>query len=218
MQSAQEDYQSLSIFLSWVENGKRPYQSVLQGQSRDTWFPWNNFDCLKIVNHILFRSFEDSNRGRSLLQQVPTKLRHKVLESNHSPATAAQPGVTKTLEKLGTGFYLPGHKKDKSVFVSSCLVCQHYNRPKLKQILSSVNWPPSFPSAHIGIALLGPLPVSNGNSYIAFFGDQFTKCYEAVPMTDQAAEMTATASLEHWISRFGVPVSFHTDKGRNFGS
>ena len=30
--------------------------------------------------------------------------------------------------------------------------------------------------------------------------------------------MTALASLEHWISHFGVPVSIHSDQGRNFES
>ena len=83
---------------------------------------------------------------------------------------------------------------------------------------SLVNWPPSFDFAHIGFDFLGPLPVSDGNSYIALFGNHFTKWYEAVPLPDQTAEMTATALLEHWISRFGVPVSIHTDQGRNFES
>ena len=103
-------------------------------------------------------------------------------------------------------------------FVSSCLVCQQRNSPKQKHRHSLVSWPSCFPFAHIGIDFLGPLPVSNGNSYIALFGDHFTKLYEAVPLPDQTTERTATASLEHWISRFGVPVSMHTDQGRSFKS
>ena len=145
-------------------------------------------------------------------------MRPKILESIHSSTTAAHLGVTKTLEKLRARFYWPGHKKDVSVFVSSCLVCQQRNSPKQKHRHSLVNWPPSFPFAHIGIDFLGPLPISNGNSYIALFVDHFTKWYEAVPLPDQRAETTATALLEHWISRFGVPVSIHTDQGRNFES
>ena len=219
MQQAQEDDQSLSTVLSWVKNGKQPHRSVLQGQSRDVWVLWNNFDSLKVVNDILCRNFEDSSTGQSFLQQVvPTILRPKILESIHSSTTAAHLGVTKTLEKLRARFYWPGHKKDVSVFVSSCLICQQRNSPKQKHRHSLVNWPPSFPFAHIGIDFLGPLPVSNGNSYIVLFGDHFTKWYEAVPLPDQTAEMTATALLEHWISRFGVPVSIHTDQGRNFES
>ena len=37
-------------------------------------------------------------------------------------------------------------------------------------------------------------------------------------MPDQTAEMTATALLGHWIIRYGVPVSIHTNQGRNFDS
>ena len=87
-----------------------------------------------------------------------------------------------------------------------------------KNLGTAPNWPPRFPFAHIGIDFLRPLPISNGNSYISLFGDHFTKWYEAVPLPDQTAEMTATALLEHWISRFGVRVSIHTDQGRKFES
>ena len=53
---------------------------------------------------------------------------------------------------------------------------------------------------------------------MALIGNHFTKWYEAVPLPDQTAEMTATALLGPWITRFGVPVSIHTDQGRNFES
>ena len=219
MQQAQEDNQSLSTVLSWVKNGKQPHSSVLQGRPRDVWVLWNNFDSLKVVNDTLWRSSEDSSTGHSHLQQVVlTILRLKILESIHTSTTTAHLGVTKTLKKLRDRFYWPGHKKDVSVFASSCVVCQQRNSPKQKHRHSLVNWLPSFPFAHIRIDFLGPLPISNGKSYIALFGDHLTKCYEAIPLRDQTAEMTATALLEHWISRFGVPVSIHTDQGQNFES
>ena len=123
MQQAQEDDQSLTTTLSQVRNGKQPHRSVLQGRSRDVWVLWNNFDSLKIVNDILCRNFEDSSTGQSHLQQVvPTILRPKILESINSSTTGAHLGVTKTLEKLRARFYWPGHKKDVSLFVASCLV------------------------------------------------------------------------------------------------
>ena len=98
------------------------------------------------------------------------------------------------------------------MFASICLVCQQRHSPKQKHGHSFVNWPPSFFFAHIGTDFLGPPPVSNGNSYIALFGDHFTKWYEADPLPNQTAEMTATALLEHRIIRFGVPVGLHTDR------
>ena len=115
-QQAQEDDQILSTVLCWVKNRKLPHRSVLQGQSRDIWDLWNNFDSLKLVNDILCRSYEDSSKSQRHLQQVvPTTLRPKILETIHSSTTAVHPGVTKTLEKLWARFDWPGRKKDLSV-------------------------------------------------------------------------------------------------------
>ena len=63
MQQAQEDDQSLTTVLAWVENGKQPHRSVLQGQTRDIWVLWNVFDSLKFVNDNMYRSFKDSSKG-----------------------------------------------------------------------------------------------------------------------------------------------------------
>ena len=65
---------------------------------------------------------------------------------------------------------------------------------------------------------MGPLPESNGHKVILLFGDHFTKWYETVPLPDQRASTTATALIEHWISRFGCPQSIHKNQGRNFES
>ena len=121
----------------------------------------------------------------------------------------------KTLEKPRTRFFGPEQFKNVSVFVSSCLVCQQGNSSKQKHKHSLVNWPPSCPFAQVGVDLLRPHPVSNGNTFIALFGDLFNKVFEAVPLPDQTAE---TALLELWNSRFGVPVSIHKNHGRNFDS
>ena len=99
--------------------------------------------------------------------------------------------------------------------VSSCLVWQQRNNPKQKQRHSFVDWPPSFSFVHIGFDFLGPLVVSNGNAYEASICEQIIKWYRTVVLPIQTPEMTATALLEQWISRFGDPVSIHTDEGRS---
>ena len=95
-----------------------------------------------------------------------------------------------------TRFYWPGHKKFVNVSVSSCFVRQQRNNPK-KSRHRFANWLPSFPITHSGIDNLGPLPVSNGKSYVALFRIHFTKRSEVVPLADQTAETTATALLEY---------------------
>ncbi|GFY17219.1 methylcrotonoyl-CoA carboxylase subunit alpha, mitochondrial [Trichonephila clavipes] len=48
--------------------------------------------------------------------------------------------------------------------------------------------------------------------------DYFTKRPEAYPIPDQEASTVAEALVQHWISRFGVPLQLHSDQGRNFDS
>ena len=145
---------------------------------------------------------------------VATTLQSQTLEAIHSSTTAAHLRVSKILQKLRTKLYWPWHKKNVSVVVSSCLVCQQSNSLKQKQRHSLVNWPPRFPFARIGENFFGPLPVSNGIWYKTLVCDRFTKWYETVRLPDKAAEMTATAQLEHWISYLGS----HTNQGQNLES
>ena len=64
--------------------------------------------------------------------------------------------------------------------------------------------------ATINIDIVGPLPISQGFSYLFTIVDRFTRWPEAIPMTDA----TATS----WISRFGIPQSITSDRGPQFTS
>ncbi|GFW33656.1 retrovirus-related Pol polyprotein from transposon 412 [Trichonephila clavipes] len=48
--------------------------------------------------------------------------------------------------------------------------------------------------------------------------DYFTKWPEAYPIPDQEASTVAEVLVQHWISRFGVPLQLLFDQGRNFDS
>ncbi len=48
--------------------------------------------------------------------------------------------------------------------------------------------------------------------------DQFTKWVECIPLPSQTAEETAQAMVNHFFSRFGMPLQLHTDRGSNFES
>ena len=64
----------------------------------------------------------------------------------------------------------------------------------------------------------GTFTESSGNKYILLIGDQFTKWYEAIPMSNQEASTVAKAFVNVWVSRFGCPANLHSDKGSNFMS
>jgi hypothetical protein len=70
--------------------------------------------------------------------------------------------------------------------------------------------------------ILGPLPLTptawRGNQYILVAKYHFTKWVEIMPIPDQTAQTCADKLLNEVISRYGCPVTIHTDQGRNFDS
>lgn len=58
---------------------------------------------------------------------------------------------------------------------------------------------------HVHMAIIGPLPSSDGFTHIFTCIDCSTKWPEAVPMEDGTAETVVRAFVQCWISRFGVP-------------
>ncbi|GFW04467.1 hypothetical protein TNCV_878361 [Trichonephila clavipes] len=75
------------------------------------------------------------------------------------------------------------------------------------------------PFERIAFDILGPLPrTASGNKYLLVVMDYFTKWPEVYPIPDQEAPTVAEAIVQHWISRYGVPLQLHSDQGRNFVS
>ena len=55
-----------------------------------------------------------------------------------------------------------------------------------------------------------------GNRYILVAADYFTKYTEAYPLKDKSAQSVVDALAEHWMTRFGFPLTLHSDQGWEF--
>ena len=71
---------------------------------------------------------------------------------------------------------------------------------------------------HIHLDIVGPVPLSEGCTYIITFIDRFSHWPEAIPVQDISTETVAHTLVTHWIARFGMPKILTTDQSRQFES
>ena len=212
----QKNAADLIILRNWIENGKRPQRKHMAGASRALWKLWVDFRNLRIENDLLKRQKrinEFNNLSQIVIQRSLLK---EILPFLHEHC--GHFGMAKTFDRVRERFYWPGMKKDVREWVSSCEECCQKKSPHQKHIHSLTTWKPSHPFWQVALDIMGPLPESSGNKYILLVGDQFTKWYEAIPMSNQEASTVAKAFVNVWVSRFGCPANLHGDKGSHFMS
>jgi hypothetical protein len=73
--------------------------------------------------------------------------------------------------------------------------------------------------SHLHIDLVGPLPPSSGGeTQLLMILDRSTRWAEAIPLRSTSAESCATALVNGWVARFGVPQQITSDRGSQFAS
>ena len=65
--------------------------------------------------------------------------------------------------------------------------------------------PPERRFGHLHVDLVGPLPQSEGCSYLFTMVDRWSRLPEAVPLTDITTVNCANTLIRGWVARFGVP-------------
>jgi transposase InsO family protein len=72
--------------------------------------------------------------------------------------------------------------------------------------------------SHIHVDLVGPLPASEGATYIFTVIDRNTRWFEALPLCDISAKSCASVLIKDWFARYGMPAVITSDRGSQFTS
>ena len=137
----------------------------------------------------------------------------------HGTQTTGHFGVNKTIERLKQRFYWPRCQTDVKNWIKECDVCSSRKGLRNKQKYPLQLYTVGAHMERIAIDIMGPLPVSkNGNKYLLVTMDYFSKWPEVYPLPNQEARTVATVLVREFFCRFGIPMEFHSDQGRNFES
>ena len=156
----------------------------------------------------------DMSQGRPRVL-VPETHRRRIFDAIHR---LSHPSCQTTLSWVSKTYVWPNIRRDILRWARECEECQtskvgiHTKPPVI---------PIPVPAArfeHVHVNLVGPFPPDRGLRYLLTIIDRTTKWPEAIPITEATSEVVLQAFLDHWISRFGIPVTVMSDRGTQFTS
>nr|VZI49519.1 unnamed protein product [Spirometra erinaceieuropaei] len=146
---------------------------------------------------------------------VPPSLRRKVFSSLRN---LSHPGSRATDKLVSDRFVWPGMHNDLKAWTRACIGSQRNKVRRHNKTPIGIFPTPDARFSHIHLDIVGPLPLSNGCSYLLTCVDRFTRWPEAIPLPDVAAPTVVKAFLSRWVAIFGAPSIITTDRGAQFES
>ncbi|GFU47757.1 retrovirus-related Pol polyprotein from transposon 412 [Trichonephila clavipes] len=181
---------------------------------------WALWDSLHLRNGVLYRKWESDDGKTFMWQLILPKTRvSTALKELHGSPIRGHFLCYEDLTKVRELFYWKNVRSDVEKCCHICDPCaaRKGSRKRTRGRLQLYNV--GAPFERIAFDILGPLlRSSDGNNNILVVMDYFTKWPEAYPIPEQEASTVAEVLVQHWISRFEVPLQLHSDQGRNFDS
>ena len=146
---------------------------------------------------------------------VPTSWKQQVFEIIHN---LSHPSVRATQRLVAQKFVWKGMQKQVGTWAKQCIPCQTSKiQTHVKASLEKFTVPHQH-FDHIHVDLVGPLPPSQGFTYLLTVIDRLSRWPEAILLADTSTKHCAQALVFHWIARFGTPFDISLDRGSQFTS
>ncbi len=147
---------------------------------------------------------------------IPVEDRQKVINAFHG---LAQSGTRAARRLIVARAVWRGMNSDVAAWVQDCQACC---MGKVTAQLAAPVQPIAVPAkrfSHIHIDLVGPLPVAeDGSTYLLTMADRTTRWLEATPLRSMEVAVCKDMFIATWVTRFGVPATVTSDRGRHFSS
>lgn len=148
---------------------------------------------------------------------VPKSLVPLLFTYYHSSATAAHPGVTRTIKNIKAKFYWSTMITDITKLVKQCHECQVAKQAQNTKVGFMSSQISTYCLERVFIDYIGPLPSSSlGNKYVLVITDGFSKFSIFIPTRNLTAETTVRMLDLRFFSYFGFPKNLVTDRGVSF--
>ena len=206
--------------LVWLFKLKEPSSSDMVDKSPATRHYWIIWDLLFLKNGLLYKKFvKKDGSGEHQQLVVPKELKNEVLFQMHNSVVSGHLGCKKTKEKTIQRFYWYGLKEDVLLYIRKCDICAADIKPNKMPRAPMGSLRSGAPLDCVATDYLGPFPVTDrGNRYILLLTDHFSKYVEIIAVPDMTAEVCASSVLNEFISRWGCPLTIHSDQGRTYES
>jgi transposase InsO family protein len=201
-------------------DGIKPPPGEQQTESPATRHYFMLWDSLYLNKGVLVKKFTKQNGVNTFTQLLLPRVERKaVLSQMHNSVLSGHLGTKRTKEKTLRHYYWYAMKEDINTYVAKCDICaadkmlKKPGRAPMGHLFSGAPWDV------LAMDFIGPFPVTpRGNKYILVLTDHFTKYTEVMAVPNQTAEECATRVMNDFVSRWGAPLTIHSDQGAAFES
>ena len=195
--------------LKEILSGERPIGDI---RSKDISVLYSKRASLKVNDDIIYKKM----KNEKLVPIMPMSQRKKFLNAAH--VTLGHVGTSKLIQFLKEATYWPNISLDVKLLVEEC---EHCNRRKVTKTQKGdpLTITANFPFQKVALDITGPLPPTrDGYRYILGIIDVFSRYTVLVPLRHMDSNVVIESLMNRWISVFGPPFSFHSDRGTCFES